>query len=223
MPSPVEAKLADGPHPSTTQIQIHRIGATKMLVPIVGDSPLIVHNFSEKSKRQMLDSMQGIKRPKEHRNPEADYQSSFYRIAGDHGTEYGFPILAFKAATVGAARYYGKDVKMTELRQFVFMTGIITEADPQMLAPIFGEPKMREDVVRLSGITRSADLRYRAEFEKWTTVLQVSFVEQSLSMDSVISLIDAGGMGLGIGEWRPERRGENGKYHVDVDGIKVIK
>jgi len=33
-----------------------------MLVPIVGLTPLIVHQWSEKAKRQMLDAQQGVKR-----------------------------------------------------------------------------------------------------------------------------------------------------------------
>jgi hypothetical protein len=29
--------------------------------------------------------------------------------------------------------------------------------------------------------------------------------------------VDAGGMGVGVGEWRPEKKGMNGTYHVDTD------
>ena len=42
------------------QIQISRIGTETIAVPLVGTAPLIVHQFSEKSKRQMLDAMQGL-------------------------------------------------------------------------------------------------------------------------------------------------------------------
>ena len=31
----------------------------------------------------------------------------------------------------------------------------------------------------------------------------------------MLSLIDAGGMGVGVGEWRPERDGDFGTYRVD--------
>ncbi len=66
------------------EIQISRIGTETVRVPIIGTMPLIVSNFSEKAKRQMLDAQQGRKSPK----------------------------VAFKQATVGAARFYGKDVRM---------------------------------------------------------------------------------------------------------------
>lgn len=194
-----------------TEIQISRIGTETVRVPIIGTMPLIVHNFSDKSKRQMLDAQQGRKSPKVARDPEAEYQAAFYHTQDG----YGFPVTAFKAATVGAARFYGKDVQMTSLRQFIFMRGDISEKDPQALVEIVGEPRMREDVVRLGGPSRSADLRFRPEFPAWGTVLEITYVVSSLSRDSVLSLVDAGGLGIGVGEWRPEKRGEFGTYAID--------
>lgn len=201
-------------------VQISRIASETIRVPIVGTMPLIVHNFSEKSKRTMLDAQQGRKTPKQVRDPQAEYEASFYRM-GDGG--YGFPVTAFKAATVGAARFYGSSVKMTELRQFAFFHGELSDADPQALVRIVGTPRMREDVVRLAGAGRTADLRYRPEFPEWTAELTVTFVTSSLSRESVLSLIDAGGLGIGVGEWRPERRGEFGTFQIDQNkDIEVI-
>jgi hypothetical protein len=203
-----------------TEIQIARIGTETVRVPIVGTMPLIVHNFSEKAKRQMLDAQQGRKSPKVARDPETEYEAAFYRTKDG----YGFPVTAFKAATVGAARFYGKDVRMTELRQFIFMAGQISENDAQALVPIEGTPRMREDVVRLGGPSRSADLRYRPEFPEWSTELEVTYVKSSLSRDSVLSLLDAGGLGIGVGEWRPEHRGEFGTYQIDPSReVEVIR
>lgn len=127
----------------TDQIHISEIATETLTVPIIGTMPLIMNKFSDKAKRQMLDGQRGVKSPKRVREPENDYEAAFYRTKDG----YGFPVTAFKAATVGAARFYGKDVKMTELRQFLFMHGQISENDPQALVEIHGEPRMREDVV----------------------------------------------------------------------------
>lgn len=206
------------------QIQISSIPAQTMIIQIKGTSPLIVHNFSVKSKRMMLEAQQGKKKVKENRDPQAEYEAAFYRIDRGDGVErYGFPVTAFKAATVGAARFFDKSVTMTSLRQFMFMRGELTKADPQQLVEIVGEPRMREDVVRLGGLSRGADLRYRPEFAQWEAQLQVTFVTSAISKDSVLSLIDAGGMGIGVGEWRPEKRGEYGTYEIDKSKeIKII-
>lgn len=202
---------------STTEtVQLNKIDAETLSVPIIGTAPLIVHNFSEKSRRQMLEAQQGKKKVKEVRDPRTEYEAAFYRIANEDGTEaYGFPVTAFKAATTGAARFYDKSITMTGLRQFMFMRGAITKADPQPLVPIIGEPEMREDVVRLGGPSRSADLRYRPMFPQWSCILTVTYVKSSIDRNSILSLIDAGGMGIGVGEWRPEKRGEFGTYQID--------
>lgn len=224
----VEAPTAKPEENVVPQIQIEQIGTTTMLVPIIGTAPLIVHNFSEKSKRQMLEAQQGKKSVKQHRDPDAEYKAAFYNLVEDDGnggtvTKYGFPAVAFKAATIGAARFYGKAIKMTEIRQFLFFKGRYTSGDPQQLIEIEGTPEMREDVVRLGGVGRSADLRYRPQFTEWSTTLEVTFVKSSLSQDSVLSLIDAGGLGVGVGEWRPERNGSFGTYQIDPNReVKII-
>jgi hypothetical protein len=150
-------------------MQIDKLDAETLLIPVIGTAPLIVHNWSEKAKRQMLDKEQGRKTPKEHRDPTAEYEAAFYRIYKEpkgRSTKpvetYGFPVVAFKAATTGAARFYDKSVSMVMLRQFLFFRGVLTKADKQELFEIKGEPEMREDMVTV-GVS-GTDLRYRPMF-----------------------------------------------------------
>lgn len=191
-------------------VQIDKIAAETIRIPLVGTSPLIVHRFSEKAKRQMLDNMQGRKSPKSVKNPQEDYEGAFYRFAGGGS---GVPVIAFKAATVGGARFY-HGVTMRELKQFFFVRGEIG-VDGQSLARIEGEPRMREDVVRVG--RGGTDLRYRPEYPAWRTVLTVTYVTSAITRNSLLSLVDAGGMGVGVGEWRPERDGDFGTYQIDTD------
>lgn len=199
------------------QVQIDKIGTETLVVPILGTTPLIVHRFSEKAKRQMLDNMQGRKSPKKTKDPDAEYEAAFYRLKD--GT-YGFPVLAFKAATIGAARFY-KDITMKALKQYVFFRGEPGE-DGQSMARIDGEPIMREDVVRVG--RGGTDLRYRPQFTEWSTTLEVIYVPSALTRSSILSLIDAGGLGVGVGEWRPERDGEFGTYRIDpTRDVEVVQ
>jgi hypothetical protein len=192
------------------QVEIDQIAAETIRVPILGTTPLIVHRFSEKAKRQMLDTMQGRKTPKVSKDPDAEYDAAFYRLKDGR---FGFPVTAFKLATIGAARFYPRNaVTMTALKQFLFIRGEVG-ADGMGLAPITGEPHMREDVVRVG--RGGTDLRYRPEFSEWSTDLEVTYVTSALTRGSVLSLIDAGGMGVGVGEWRPEKDGDFGTYRID--------
>jgi hypothetical protein len=196
-------------------VTINRVATRTIRVPIEGTSSLIVHRWSDKAKKQMLDAQQGRKAHREIRDPQRDYDESLYRLPDER---YGFPTLAFKAATIGACRFYGKALPMTQARQFLFMTGELSADGVDLLTEIHGEPKMREDMVRVG--MGGTDLRYRAEFVDWTAVLVVTFVTTALAEQSVLSLIDAGGLGVGVGEWRPEKRGQNGTYRI-ADGADI--
>lgn len=202
---------------SDATVQIDRIGAETIQVPIIGTSPLIVHRFSEKAKKQMLDAMQGRKTPKQVKNPEAEYEAAFHRLKDGRP---GFPAIGFKQATVGGARFYGKDVTMTALKQFLFFRGE-PGVDGQQLVAIVGEPRMREDPVPVGRGGR--DLRYRPEFPEWSALLIVTYVTSSLTRGSVLSLIDAGGMGVGVGEWRPQKDGDFGTFQIDqTQDVEVL-
>src|SRR3546814_16007620 len=91
---------------------------------LVGDSPLIVHAWSEKAKKMMLDKqMKKATKAKEAKDPQADYEACFYRTpTGD----YGFPTIGLKDAMVGACRFV--DITMTEERGAFHIEGqMLTE------------------------------------------------------------------------------------------------
>lgn len=193
-------------------MQISPLPAARLLVPIIGTTPLIVHRWDEKAKLKMLGEMQGRKEPKKPKDPQAEYEATLYRTA-DGG--FGFPVVGFKAAVVSAARFYGKEVSMVRLRQCLFFQGVPSDDGKQILTPVTGVPRMREDAVTVG--MKGRDLRYRAEFLEWTAVLDVTFITSMLDANSVLSLVDAAGRGVGVGEWRPEKSGQNGTFTVDPD------
>lgn len=207
-------KSVETPPAEATQITIRRLGTERILVPILGTAPLIVHAWSPKQKRAMLDAMQGVKRPKEHKNPEAEFESAMYRCMDGR---YGVPSLAFKSAFVAASRYFGKSVPMTVLRQALFVAGVPSDdtTSTTLLTPIetVSPPRMREDPVRVGA--GGTDLRYRPEFTQWSAVIDLTYVSSMIDRDSVLSLMEAAGMGVGVCEWRPERDGANGTFCLD--------
>ena len=76
-------------------------------------------------------------------------------------------------------------------------------------------PVMREDMVKVG--MGSSDLRYRPMFTEWycdlTLCINTGF---GMTFDDIINVINAGGAGVGVGEWRPERDGIFGTYHVEI-------
>jgi len=176
-----------------------------MDITLIGDSALISHRWSEKAKKEMLDKqMKVAKTAKQAKDPEQDYRDSLY-IDPDGG--YGFPCVAFKAAAVGACRFVD-GIKMTEARGAFHVVG--------ELAHIDGEPEMREDMVRVGMGT--ADIRYRGEFKTWRTILTVAYNADAISTGQIINLFNLAGFGVGVGEWRPEKDGSYGRFHVAQEG-----
>lgn len=185
---------------NTSAIELPPLNIQNVTFMLVGDSPLIVHAWSEKAKRQMLDKqMKKATKGKEAKDPEADYEACFYRT--ETGA-YGFPAIGLKAAMVSAARFV--DAKMTVLRGAVHI-------DAEMIE-IVGEPRPREDMVRVGMGT--ADIRYRPEFPEWRSPVTIKFNASVISAEQIANLLNNAGFGVGIGEWRPERNGSYGRFHV---------
>ena len=92
--------------------------------------------------------------------------------------------------------------------------------DPSIITPRGGAPEtddpiMREDIVRVGA--GSTDLRYRPEFAEWAMVLTLEYDSKALTQEAILNLIDRAGVGVGLGEWRPEKGGEYGRFEVDVN------
>jgi hypothetical protein len=184
----------------STSIELPPLNVQTVQFLLIGDSPLIVHAWSEKAKKQMLDKqMKRATKAREAKDPEADYEACFYRTPSG---AYGFPAIGLKAAMVSAARFV--DAKMTVLRGAVHIDAEMVE--------VIGEPRPREDMVRVGMGT--ADIRYRPEFPQWKMPVTIKFNASVISAEQIANLLNNAGFGVGIGEWRPEKNGSYGRFHV---------
>jgi hypothetical protein len=189
---------------TTQRIELPALRIETVHFVLIGDSPLIVHAWSEKAKKQMLDKqMKRAKQAREAKDPQEDYEACFYRTQSG---AYGFPAIGVKAAMVGACRFV--DMKMTEARGAFHI-------DCEMLE-VIGEPRPREDMVRVGMGT--ADIRYRPEFPEWKIPIALKFNANAISAEQLANLINTAGFAIGIGEWRPERNGQYGRFHVGGEG-----
>jgi hypothetical protein len=186
-------------------IRIPPIKVKVVEVHLVGDSPLICHKWSDDAKRQMLDKqMKRATSGKAAKDPEKDYAASLYKHPDG---SYGFPAVAFKSAAVDACSHIEGMTKV-EARGAFHIIGDMVKLE--------GKPNPREDMVRLGGTT--ADIRYRGEFRKWSVKLRIRFNENVLSAEQIINLLNVAGFAIGVGDWRPEKNGSFGMFHVQGGG-----
>lgn len=205
-------------------------------VRVVGDSPLIVHAWSEKAKKEMLGKQQKkASKAKEVRDTTKEWLHALYVLdrngnrmeqfpadmdvlddtaSDDEVMEvvqkyrYGFPMCAFKAAMIDGAFRQGLIAKKTTARGAILLRG--------EYAVIEGIPTPREDMVRIGGMTKVADLRYRPEFKQWSTVLTIEYLENSVSAEQIFQWLEYGGFCEGVGEWRMSRDGSFGAFHPEA-------
>lgn len=208
-------------------IEIKPIAVQKTTIRVVGDTPLIMHAWSEKAKREMLDKQ--MKKTKTSarsaKNPVEDFIRSMYWLtpmpeemteegferAISEGARFGFPVTAFKQASISAAYRMGWAKDKMSLRGAFFIDG-----DENQMIEIHSEtPVIREDMVKVGMGT--ADIRFRGEFRNWYADMTISYnANGQYTMEQIINIINAGGYVCGVGEWRPERDGQFGMYHVEA-------
>lgn len=194
-------------------------------ITIKGTSALIVHAWSAKAKRQMLDKQMKKASPgRAVKDPVGDFRETLYPMPNGNG--YGFPTIGFKAAAVDAANMM--ELKKTEMRAAFHILGErvkieappltepVTESDQEYWEEIKEEREygvsMRSDMVRVGMGT--ADIRFRAQFPTWLVKLRVQFNASVISLEQIVNLFNIAGFGIGVGEHRPQKDGSNGTFQV---------
>lgn len=239
-------------------VEIKPIEIKRVRVKIIGDTPLIVHTWSEKARKEIRDKEMKIKASgREQRKPVKEAIDSIYWVSGKPSPEavreledehlklckegetetaiekidlsgifsgnyvIGFPASALKKAAAAAAyrREWTKD------RVSVLCSFHIEAYDPdpdteialldRNLIRISGDiPVFREDNV-VVGIS-SADLRYRAQINNWYADIVIAYdANGKYTLDNIVNFLNTAGFTCGIGEWRTEKSGDYGMFHVE--------
>lgn len=208
-----------------TLIEIRPMNIQRVAIRLRGDSPLIVHAWSEKAKKQILDKQMKVTKTsaKEARNPYQEFIDSMYWLtkkpeanekafekAVKDGARWGFPVTGIKQSANSTAYRLGWTPNQTMLRCAYFI-----ESEYGELFEIKGSiPEIREDNVTIGMGT--ADLRYRAEYKNWYADVIVSYNKSgALTLEQILNIINAGGYSCGLGEWRAEKDGIFGRYHIE--------
>jgi hypothetical protein len=188
---------------------------------LVGDTPLITHAWSEKARREMLQKQVKATKPgKEARDPQADFVSSLYEMGEG---AYGFPVTGFKNCILSAA-HKDKGIARSAVMAALWLNAEMVRARPALAGAICdmplvriqgSKPEMREDMVKIgAGLNKTANLAYRAQFTVWAVKISGRFNPAILTAEALAFLIQEAGMAYGVGEWRNERRGLFGSFHL---------
>ena len=204
------------------EITIKPIKIKEVEITIKGLSPLIVNNFSEKSKRQILDAQMKVTKEKELRNPIEDGMRACYWLtpmpeefteesfekALKEGARFGFPSKGIKASIVSGAFRNNMTKDKVSLYGAFFIPDELVEIKYESM-------RIRNDYVRIAH--GGTDVRFRPEFDNWTMTFKMRYNENAYSLENILDFINLGGFSCGLGEMRTEKGGNFGSYEVKVD------
>ena len=209
----------------TTAIEIPQLKMDTAVIHVVGDTPLIVHKWSEKAKKEIRDKqMKKATTKKEAKDPVADFIDTLYWLDGEpeektmegfekaiaNGARFGFPATGFKQCAIMGAYRLGADIKTTVAKAAIIIPCEYIEIKGKAIT-------QREDMVKIGGASKVADIRYRAQIEDWEADIPVKFCSSVMSLEQVVNLFNMGGFACGVGEWRNEKNGIFGAFHVKVN------
>lgn len=182
----------------SVSVEVVEFSIVQVTIPITGISPLIVHAWSEKSKKMISDKQAGKAKNKKHeiRNPDEEYEAAKHLSAD--GKWEGYPAAGFKAAMIRGAKMVGMVMKDTQTAFFIH-----ADDEETQLVRIKGKSRMHTAMVRVG--MGASDIRYRPEYFPWSANLNIEFNKGVLSIDQIHQLVKAAGYGCGIGEMRPEK------------------
>lgn len=196
------------------EITIARVTIGKILVHVRGTTPLILHRMSEKARHELL-FPKGKKTAAEKgsslkHDPMEEFRSSPEILRDPKSpTLLAMPSTAFKGALRTAALDQ-PGAKKSQIGRLTFVPG--------EFVGIYGVPQILTNVTRNSDMNRTPDIRTRAILPEWGAIVPVHFVTPNLRESSIVNLMFAAGVTVGIGDFRPERgAGNYGQFEVVND------
>ena len=176
-----------------------------------GTSPLILDAFSDDAKTKLAASQDGSPKQKPGpRDPHREFENAQYRRPDG---SYGIPKLAFRKAFQSAA------IRMSEVKGTEMLAAFQIDTPDELLLLEAEAPTMRTDhVVRVG----RGNLAYRAEFYPWAVTIPIKLDESVVSLDQFVDIAARAGMGVGVGNWRPEKKGDFGLWEiVGLENVEI--
>ena len=63
--------------------------------------------------------------------------------------------------------------------------------------------------------TKGRMMTHRPKLDKWSITFDLIFNEEDMPMEVIKQILDHGGQYVGIGDWRPDKKGQYGKFIVE--------
>lgn len=187
------------PKNTNHELQIMRITQDRMMVAILGRTPLILNKLSNKVRMELLmpagKKNAAAKASTLKHNPHEEFRNSAHTLPGGP-TLLALPATAFKGAMRTAALDIPGATK-SAIGRLVYVAG--------EYVPIYGVPQLHMTITRSADIKRTPDVRTRCIIPNWAAYITVEFTTPLIKGPSILNLLAAAGLSCGVGDWRVEK------------------
>lgn len=209
-------------------VEIKELKIKVFKLTLVGDTTLIVHAWGAKAIKMMNDRHTGKtpdEGPKEAKDPVELMRECLSPLPD--GSGYGLPAIAVKKAMVSVANQGG--LKKVDMRYaFHVMGDLLPISAPALTAPYSSwdveyasrldwawkhGASLRFDITRVG--MNKPDTRWRAQFPEWEIPnIPIRYNASVVSPEVLVNIAELAGFANGLGEWRSQKDGSFGMFHV---------
>lgn len=152
----------------------------------------------------------GAKKAKAARDPLAEVEAACYKLSD--GT-YGVPASGLKNCAVSACRFI-EGVPMTRAKGSFFVVPSEPGGDLVRIKSKGGRQIDERPVAVGTFGNKKKMIRFRPKFIDWELTFDIVFDSSIISPEQLANLYDQAGFSVGLCEFRPERSGSHGMFHV---------
>jgi len=192
------------------RVYISPIDKASFNLKVEGETPLLMHKFSDVSKQGLLDKQAGKSVERHKRTKEEiakEVEACIHRMPDG---KVGFPASGFKKAMVEAATgklLQGMNGKLAKGSFFIIGN----------LVPIkYKRQTVNEAIGRIG--RNIPMVVFRPEFDGWSTELLVRYNRSQITVQQIVALANLAGFHIGVGDWRPQCNGTYGMFKVLPSG-----
>lgn len=176
---------------------------------ITGTSPMLQHNPSA-----MAPQNGGVKKATKIPTAEEEAEAGLYRMSD--GNLY-FPSIAFRSALLSSG--VGKKIGKQTAWKMVACGVFTMEPECPLFSAKNGKPLKtytKINVARAVLKKCGAVIRCRPELQDWACKLPLEIEDDFITPSMVLELLTLSGRIIGVGDWRPERKGPYGRFTVEM-------
>ena len=181
---------------------------SRIIVTIKGISPLLMNRFTEENEISVSKGSSRTAKPKKG-TPREQAEPKAYKL--EDGTLYIPGTNIFAAIIQGGTFFKLGKSKVTTQKSSLIPAGVIMETVNCSFGTKEFEVDSRRVVIPSTG---GAIMAHRPRLDEWETSFTLLTDDDMFDPDFIREIVDAAGSKVGIGDYRPQRKGPFGRFVV---------